>query len=478
MTDLIVIGGGLAGSEAAWQVAQRGLKVKLYEMRPVLQTGAHQTHDLAELVCSNSLGSNLPDRASGLLKNEMRMLGSMLLECAESTALPAGGALAVDRERFAQLVTEQIQNHPNIEIVREEVKEIPSTPTVIASGPLTSPTLSQSIAALSGEEHLFFFDAIAPVIHAESINMNIAFRASRYGVHNIDPSSETVANPATASALDEAQDKGDYINCPFTKEEYYTFVEALMQAQRIELRAFEDAIKSGVKAGHFFEGCLPIEIIAERGIDSLAFGPMRPVGLRDPRTNKRPHAVVQLRQDNLAGSLYNLVGFQTNLKFPEQKRVLHLIPGLENAEFLRYGQMHRNTFIASPKLLRPTLQHITHDDLFFAGQITGVEGYMGNIATGLLAGINTAHLHQHTEPITLPKTTMLGALCYYVTHADLKDFQPMKANFGILPPLGGPNKVAKRERGQAYADRSLADLKLAMSPNASATVAGIIYANQ
>ncbi|MEP7137253.1 MAG: methylenetetrahydrofolate--tRNA-(uracil(54)-C(5))-methyltransferase (FADH(2)-oxidizing) TrmFO [Chloroflexota bacterium] len=468
MTDLTIIGGGLAGSEAAWQAAQRGLKVKLYEMRPTLQTGAHQTHDLAELVCSNSLGSNLSDRASGLLKSEMRILGSMLLECAESTSLPAGGALAVDRERFAQLVTERIQNHPNIEIVREEAKEIPATPTIIASGPLTSPTLSQSIAALSGEEHLFFFDAIAPVIHAESINMEIAFRASRYGVHN-RPSSADGANPALSeievnapsSAQDEAQDEGDYINCPFTKEEYYAFVEALMQAQRIELRAFEDAIKSGVKAGHFFEGCLPIEIIAERGIDSLAFGPMRPVGLRDPRTpaGKRPHAVVQLRQDNLAGSLYNLVGFQTNLKFPEQKRVLRLIPGLENAEFLRYGQMHRNTFIASPKLLRPTLQHITRDDLLFAGQITGVEGYMGNIATGLLAGINGAQLHQHTEPIILPKTTMLGALCHYVTHADLKDFQPMKANFGIMPPLGGPNKVARRERGQAYADRSLADLQ-------------------
>jgi len=457
MTDLIVIGGGLAGSEAAWQAAQRGLKVKLYEMRPTLQTGAHQTHDLAELVCSNSLGSNLPDRASGLLKSEMRMLGSMLLECAEVTSLPAGGALAVDRESFAQLVTERLSNHPNIEIVREEMKTIPDTPTIIASGPLTSPTLSQSIAALSGEEHLFFFDAIAPVIHAESINMEIAFRASRYGVHNRPPTTD-VTNTTPSSAQDE---EGDYINCPFTKEEYYTFVEALMQAQRIELRAFEDAIKSGVKAGHFFEGCLPIEIIAERGIDSLAFGPMRPVGLRDPRTNKRPHAVVQLRQDNLAGSLYNLVGFQTNLKFPEQKRVLRLIPGLESAEFMRYGQMHRNTFIASPRLLLPTLQHKERADLFFAGQITGVEGYMGNIATGLLAGINAARLHQQEEPITLPQTTMLGALCHYVTHADLKDFQPMKANFGILPPL--TPKVNKRERGQAHANRALADLTFAVN---------------
>jgi len=441
MTDIIVIGGGLAGSEAAWQAAQRGLKVRLYEMRPSLQTGAHQTQDLAELVCSNSLGSNLPDRASGLLKSEMRILGSMLLECAESASLPAGGALAVDRELFAHRVTQRIQNHPNIEIVREEMKEIPNTSAIIASGPLTSPALSQSIAALSSEDHLFFFDAIAPVIHAESINMAIAFRASRYGTGE--------------------QDEGDYINCPFTKDEYYEFVDALMKAERIELRSFEEAIKSGVKAGHFFEGCLPVEIIAERGIDSLAFGPMRPVGIRDPRTNKRPYAVVQLRQDNLAGSLYNLVGFQTNLKFPEQKRVLGLIPGLENAEFLRYGQMHRNTFIASPKLLRPTLQHITRDDLFFAGQITGVEGYMGNIATGLFAGINAARLHHHEQPITLPPTSMLGALCHYVTHADLKDFQPMKANFGILPPL--ESKIAKRERGKAYAERALADLQFALS---------------
>ncbi len=345
--------------------------------------------------------------------------------------MPAGGALAVDRELFAKLVTERISNHPNIEIIRQEVKEIPDSPTILASGPLTSPSLSQSIAKLSGEEHLFFFDAIAPVIHAESINMDTAYRASRYGIGSQSSTTDFATN-----AQPSAQGgQGDYINCPFTKEEYYAFVEALMNAERIELRSFEDAIKSGVKAGHFFEGCLPVEIIAERGVDSLAYGPMRPVGLRDPRTGKRPYAVVQLRQDNLAGSLYNLVGFQTNLKFPEQRRVLRLIPGLENAEFLRYGQMHRNTFIASPKLLRPTLQHIQRDDLFFAGQITGVEGYMGNIATGLLAGVNAARLLHHEEPITLPQTSMLGALCHYVTHANLKDFQPMKANFGILPPL-------------------------------------------
>ena len=439
MTDIIVIGGGLAGSEAAWQAAQTGLKVKLYEMRPSISTGAHLGGNLAELVCSNSLGSNLPDRASGLLKNELRMMHSMLLERAEEASLPAGAALAVDRDTFAEKVTKRIHDHPNIEVVREEMQEIPSTPAIIASGPLTSDTLSKSIAKLSGEEHLFFFDAIAPIVRAESINMDIAFRASRYN--------------------QSGDGEGDYINCPFTKDEYYSFVEALHTAERIELRAFEDAIKSGVKAGHFFEGCLPIEIIAERGEDSLAFGPMRPIGLRDPRTDRRPYAVVQLRQDNLAGSLYNLVGFQTNLKFPEQRRVLRMIPGLEHAEFERYGQMHRNTFIASPKLLRQTLQHITRDDLFFAGQITGVEGYMGNIATGLLAGINASRVMQNQPLMTLPNESMLGALCHYVTHADLKDFQPMKANFGILPSLELNKKIGKRERGQIYANRALQSLE-------------------
>lgn len=434
MTELIVIGGGLAGCEAAWQAAQTGLKVRLIEMRPSHPTGAHLTGDLAELVCSNSLGSNLPDRASGVLKNELRRLNSMLLDCAEQTALPAGAALAVDREKFAQLVTEKIQNHVNIEIVRQEVKDIPQTPVIAASGPLTSESLTRSIAALSSEDHLFFFDAIAPIVHADSINLNIAFRASRYDKGD--------------------QDEGDYINCPFTPVEYYQFVTALQSAERIELRSFEEAIRSGVKAGHFFEGCLPVEIIAERGEDSLAFGPMRPVGLEDPRTGKRPHAVVQLRQDNLAGSLYNLVGFQTNLKFPEQSRVFRLIPGLENAEFERYGQMHRNTFIASPKLLRPTLQYITRDDLFFAGQITGVEGYMGNIATGLLAGINMTRLLNKKPLLTLPRETMLGALCHYITHASLKDFQPMKANFGILPQFEFDKKIGKRERGRAYAERA------------------------
>ncbi|MCB0119223.1 MAG: methylenetetrahydrofolate--tRNA-(uracil(54)-C(5))-methyltransferase (FADH(2)-oxidizing) TrmFO [Anaerolineales bacterium] len=445
MNEVIVIGGGLAGSEAAWQLAQRNVKVKLYEMRPVQSTGAHVTNDLAELVCSNSLGTNQPDRASGLLKNELRRLDSLLVECAEETALPAGAALAVDREAFARRVTEKIESNPNIELIREEVKEIPTQPVIVASGPLTSESLSKSIAALSGDEHLFFFDAISPIVRAESINMEIAFRASRY-----DRSE---------------QEEGDYINCPFTKEQYYDFLNALRTAERIELRSFEDAIKTGVKAGHFFEGCLPVEIIAERGDESLAYGPMRPVGLRDPQTGHRPYAVAQLRQDNLAGSLYNIVGFQTNLKFPEQRRVLRMIPGLENAEFERYGQMHRNTFIASPKLLRPTLQHITRDDLFFAGQITGVEGYMGNIATGLLAGINAARLLENKTPLTLPQETMLGSLCHYITHADLKDFQPMKANFGILPELNLEKKISKREKGQTYAARATQTLENYLQEN-------------
>jgi methylenetetrahydrofolate--tRNA-(uracil-5-)-methyltransferase len=443
---LTIIGGGLAGSEAAWQAAQLGIYVKLYEMRPAHSTGAHQTGDLAELVCSNSLGSNLPDRASGLLKNELRRMGSMLLECAEATALPAGAALAVDRNLFARAVTQRIESHPSIEIIRQEITNIPDTPTIVASGPLTSSGLASALGILSGEQHLYFFDAIAPIVNYASINMDIAFRASRYGKGE--------------------QGEGDYINCPLTKEEYEKFVDALLRAERIELRSFEEAIRTGVKAGsgHFFEGCLPVEIIAERGYDSLAFGPMRPVGLIDPRTGRRPYAVLQLRQDNLAGDLYNLVGFQTNLKYPDQRQVFRLIPGLENAEFERYGQMHRNTFLASPNLIRPTLQHKTRDDLFFAGQITGVEGYMGNIATGLLAGINAAYQIKGYPLLTLPRTTMLGALCHYVTHADLAEFQPMKANFGILPPLEGTGKkLGKRERGQAYASRAMRDLDSLLS---------------
>lgn len=438
MTKLVVVGGGLAGSEAAWQAAERGLDVELYEMRPEKQTGAHTTGQLAELVCSNSLGSQLEDRASGLLNRELKQLGSMLLECAGKSAVPAGGALAVDRDAFARGVTERIQNHPRIRLVREEVTHLPGGPCVIASGPLTSPSLSEALAELAGREHLAFFDAISPIVLAESLDMGRIYRASRY--------------------LPGEGDEGDYLNCPLDRDQYYAFVAALTQAERIPLRDFEEAVVTGVKAGRFFEGCLPIEILASRGPDALAYGPMRPVGLNDPRTGHRPYAVVQLRQDNLAGSLYNIVGFQTNLKYPEQKRVFRMIPGLESAEFARYGQMHRNTFIASPELLLPTLQLKNRPEFFIAGQLTGVEGYLGNIATGLLAGMNAARIVDGREPLTLPETTMLGGLCHYITHASLKDFQPMKANYGILPPLEAARRIGKRERARLYGERAMADL--------------------
>ncbi|RPI33373.1 MAG: methylenetetrahydrofolate--tRNA-(uracil(54)-C(5))-methyltransferase (FADH(2)-oxidizing) TrmFO [Chloroflexota bacterium] len=442
--ELIVIGGGLAGSEAAWQAAERGLRVHLFEMRPKVSTGAHTGQDLAELVCSNSLGSDLPDRAAGVLKAELRRMGSLLIRIAGETAVPAGGALAVDRDEFARRVTAALENHASIRVIREEVTQIPASPAIIASGPLTSPALSSAIMALSGQEHLYFFDAIAPIVTLDSVNFEVAYRASRYSRGE--------------------QEEGDYINCPMNQDEYEGFIDALIEAERIQLKEFEQELERGVKAGghSFFEGCLPVEVLARRGRDTMAYGPMRPVGLIDPRTGRRPHAVVQLRQDNLAGTLYNLVGFQTNLTFPEQRRVFRMIPGLEQAEYVRYGQMHRNTFINSPALLRPTLQFKGRDDLYFAGQITGVEGYVGNIATGLLAGVNAARMLKGEEPWELPDTTMLGALCHYVTHASAADFQPMKANFGILPPLEETlrrGRRGKRERGQAYAERALAELE-------------------
>ncbi len=439
MAELMVIGGGLAGSEAAWQAAQRGIQVVLYEMRPGMATGAHRGADLGELVCSNSLGSKLIDRAPGLLKEEARRLGSLLLRCAEETAIPAGGALAVDRDAFSRRITEQIEAHPNIQLVRQEVREIPEQATIVASGPLTSPALSQAIADLTGEGHLYFYDAIAPVVMADSVDMEIAFRASRYERGDLED--------------------GDYINCPMERGEYDAFIDALLAAERIELKDFERELESGVRAGaqHFFEGCLPIEILAQRGREALLFGPMRPVGLFNPRTGRRPYAVVQLRQDNLANTLYNLVGFQTNLKFSEQLRIIRMIPGLGQAEFARFGQMHRNTFIFSPAYLRPTLQFTQRDNLFFAGQIIGVEGYAGNIATGLLAGWNAARLLKGEATLELPRTTMLGALCHYVTHASAADFQPMKANYGLLPEA--PSGKGKRERARAHSQRALDDLE-------------------
>lgn len=433
MTKLHVIGGGLAGTEAAWQAARLGIETILYEMRPQKQTPAHRTSHLAELVCSNSLGSDLPDRASGLLKNELRRLGSLLLECADRAAVPAGGALAVDRELFAQAVEHAIENHPLITLKREEVTVIPDEPAIIATGPLTSEGLAKEIEKLVGQESLYFYDALAPLVNAESINMEIAFRASRY---------------------ERGEDAdGDYINCPMNKEEYERFVDALLAGETIELRDFER------DDPRFFEGCLPVEQIARRGRESLAFGPLRPVGLTDPRTGRRPYAVVQLRQDNLAGTLYNMVGFQTNLKWPAQKEIFRLIPGLENATFDRLGQMHRNTFINSPLLLDATMQFRHRENLWFAGQITGVEGYVGNIGTGLVAGKNAALSLLGEKQIVLPPVTMMGALCHYVAHAEASHFQPMKANFGILPVLENPPR-GKRERAAAYVERALQALEI------------------
>ena len=440
--DLIIVGGGLAGSEAAWQAASKGIKVHLYEMRPGKQTGAHQSPYLAELVCSNSLGSNLDDRAAGVLKAELRSLDSLLIKCADETTVPAGGALAVDRELFARLVTSRIENHPNIMINRQEITEIPSSPTIIASGPLTSHQLTNAIRNMTGYEQIFFYDALAPIVNKESINMDIAYQASRYGKNRM-------------------QGGDDYINCPMSKDEYYHFVDELTRAERISLFDFEDNIIIGVRAGaqKYFEGCLPVEIIAMRGKEALAYGPMRPVGLTDPRTGQHSFAVVQLRQDNLAKTLYNLVGFQTNLKYAEQKRVFQMIPGLERVEFERFGQMHRNTFIYSPALLYPTLQYRFRQDLFFAGQITGVEGYVGNIATGLLAGWNAANYLLGKALIQMPVETIIGSLCNYITHAAAKDYQPMKANFGILPELEVRIK-GKRERAVAFAERSKSALEI------------------
>jgi methylenetetrahydrofolate--tRNA-(uracil-5-)-methyltransferase len=428
---LTIIGAGLAGSEAAWQAAQRGLQVDLYEMRPARMTPAHVTGGFAELVCSNSLGAIRIDRALGLLKEEMRRLGSLVLRCAEDHALPAGGALAVDRQAFSGAVTEAISGHPTITVHRQEVTAIPPGPTIVASGPLTSTALAQRIGELAGHTYLYFYDALAPIVTAESIAMPPAWRQSRYD-------------------RDGGDREGDYINCPLDREQYAAFVEAVRTAERIELRSFEQ----DAEAERFFEGCLPIEVLASRSPDTLAFGPMRPVGLRDPRTGHRPYAVVQLRQDDLRGTLFNIVGFQTNIKWPEQQRILRMIPGLEHAEFVRLGQMHRNTFINSPRLLRPTLQFRQRDDLFFAGQIIGSEGYVGSTAGGLLAGVNAARVLGGLSPVALPAVTMMGALFHYVTHAEPVHFQPMKANFGLVPALEAPVRN-KGARYQAYVDRSL-----------------------
>ena len=433
---ITVIGGGLAGSETAWQLAQRGHSVTLYEMRPVKSTGAHVGGKLAELVCSNSLGSKLPDRATGMLQSETRGLGSMLMRCAEAAAVPAGGALAVDRERFAELVTATLEAQANIEIRRQEVTRLPeNTPTIVATGPLTSPTLAREIGKLTGEDYLYFYDAISPIVTSGSIDMGRAFSANRYGRGE--------------------QNGADYINCPLEREEYYGFVRALQSAESIELRDFER------EDANFFEGCVPIEQLAKRGDDTLAFGPMRPVGLTNPHTGKRPFAVVQLRQDDLAGSLYNIVGFQTNIRWGQQREILRMLPGLEQAEFIRMGQMHRNTFLNAPALLHPTMQFRARPSLYFAGQLTGIEGYVGNIATGLVAALNLSRQLRAQEAWIPPVDTMLGALCHYVTHAPAKRFQPMKANLGIMPPL--EKRVRnKAQRRVAYAERAAASMRAAI----------------
>ena len=420
-----VIGAGLAGSEAAWQLAKRGIQVDLYEMRPVRKTPAHHTDQFAELVCSNSLRANGLQNAVGVLKEEMRTLDSLILKAADTASVPAGGALAVDRHDFAGFVTETLKNHPNVTVHNEELTAIPDGIVIVATGPLTSPELSASLKAFTGEDYLYFYDAAAPILDGETIDRDKVYLKSRY-------------------------DKGEaaYLNCPMTEEEFDVFYEELIKAEVVPLKEFEKEI--------YFEGCMPFEVMAQRGKKTLLFGPMKPVGLEDPKTGKRPYAVVQLRQDNSAGTLYNLVGFQTHLKWGEQKRILQLIPGLENAEIVRYGVMHRNTFINSPSLLKPTYQARTRDTLFFAGQMTGVEGYVESAASGLLAGINAAKMIAGEELVVLPRETMLGSMAHYITTTDGKHFQPMNANFGLVHSLeDAPKKMKKQERYERYANRAL-----------------------
>ncbi|RDI47469.1 FADH(2)-oxidizing methylenetetrahydrofolate--tRNA-(uracil(54)-C(5))-methyltransferase TrmFO [Falsibacillus pallidus] len=418
-----VIGAGLAGSEAAWQIANRGLKVNLYEMRPVKQTPAHHTDKFAELVCSNSLRANGLTNAVGVLKEEMRNLDSVIIQSADACAVPAGGALAVDRHEFAGHVTDKVRNHPNVTVFNEEVTEIPEGITVIATGPLTSPELSERLKELTGEEYLYFYDAAAPILEKDSIDMDKVYLKSRY-------------------------DKGEaaYLNCPMNEEEFDEFYEALISAETVPLKEFEKEI--------FFEGCMPIEVMAQRGKKTMLFGPLKPVGLEDPKTGKRPYAVVQLRQDDAAGTLYNIVGFQTHLKWGPQKEVLKLIPGLENAEIVRYGVMHRNTFINSPSVLKATYQFRNKEELFFAGQMTGVEGYVESAASGLAAGINAARLALGEEPVVFPHETAIGSMANYITTTSKKNFQPMNANFGLFPEL--PERIkSKKERYEQHANRAL-----------------------
>lgn len=421
-----VIGAGLAGSEAAWQLAEAGVPVNLYEMRPVKSTAAHHTADFAELVCSNSLRGNGLTNAVGVLKEEMRRLNSLVISSADETAVPAGGALAVDRNDFSGLITQKLKAHPLVTVISEEITKIPKGITIIATGPLTSEALAEEIAEYNGSHGFYFYDAAAPIIDSSTIDRDKVYLKSRY-------------------------DKGEaaYLNCPMTEEEFMRFYEALITAEVAPQKEFEKE--------KFFEGCMPIEVMAKRGIKTMLFGPMKPVGLEDPKTGKRPYAVIQLRQDNAATSMYNMVGFQTHLKWGEQKRVFQMIPGLENAEFLRYGVMHRNSFMNSPELLRPTYQSKKRDDLFFAGQMTGVEGYVESAGSGLAAGINAARLAKGEELIEFPRETAIGSMAYYITHAEGKHFQPMNANFGLFPSL--PERVRdKKLRYETLAERALSAL--------------------
>ncbi|RLQ92683.1 FADH(2)-oxidizing methylenetetrahydrofolate--tRNA-(uracil(54)-C(5))-methyltransferase TrmFO [Planomicrobium sp. Y74] len=428
MTKTInVIGAGLAGSEAAWQIAKRGVNVRLYEMRPVKQTPAHHTDKFAELVCSNSLRANSLTNAVGVIKEEMRMMDSVIIESADKASVPAGGALAVDRHEFAGAVTDKVRNHPLVEVINEEVTEIPEGITIIATGPLTSPALAEKIRKLTGEDYLYFYDAAAPIVEKDSIDMEKVYLKSRY-------------------------DKGEaaYLNCPMTEEEFKRFHTALVEAEVVPLKEFEKEI--------YFEGCMPVEVMAARGEKTLTFGPMKPVGLENPKTGERPYAVVQLRQDDAAGTLYNIVGFQTHLKWGPQKEVLKLIPGLENVEIVRYGVMHRNTFINSPRVLKPTYQLKANPNIFFAGQMTGVEGYVESAGSGLLAGVNAAKLALGEELVIFPADTALGSMARYITEADGENFQPMNINFGLFPDLGERIR-SKQERAEKHANRALESIR-------------------
>ena len=455
-----ILGGGLAGSEAAWQAASLGVRVVVHEMRPVRPTAVHKTDRLAELVCSNSFRGDKLDNAVGLLKEEMRRLGSLVMRAADEYRVPAGAALAVDREGFSRAITDAIQSHPLISVVREEVTRVPTDasmfPLIIATGPLTSDSLSADIAALVGGEHLYFYDAISPIVLAETIDRSKVFRASRWGrsirgsdrrrgsPRGVDTAHE--GGPTPACGVDDGQ--GDYLNCPLTKGEYDRFFDAVTAAESATVHDFDKE--------KFFEGCLPIEVMAHRGRDTLRFGPMKPVGLVDPRTGRPPYAVVQLRQDNLAGDHFSLVGFQTQLKWGEQARVLALVPGLERAEFVRFGMVHRNTYINGPSVLRETWQTKTRDDLFFAGQISGVEGYVESAASGLVAGRNAAALVKGDEPRVPPRTTAIGALAYYVAHADPRNYQPTNITFGIMAPPEPGQGPFDHAQGKKRQDRKLA----------------------